>query len=162
MWRRTIWDEMRRMQEEINAMLSMFDRRFWDVEPLLLPEKVGDSSHPVEASIYRQPLADIFETDKEIVATMELPGVEKKDIEINVDNGVLEVKVEKKEEKKEEEKKKGLYRLERSYAGFYRSFRIPENVDADKITATYKNGVLELRIPKKSEKKKKGKKIEVK
>ncbi len=154
-WRRSIWDEFRRMQEEMDRLFSTIMREpywtgVWEEERI-----------PVETSMYRQPLADIWETDDEIIATIELPGVEKEDIQVNVVDDYIEVKVEKKEEHKEEDKKKGMYRLERRYSGFYRRIPLPEEADADSIKATYKNGVLELRIPKKKTEKKKGKKVKV-
>ena len=63
---------------------------------------------------FRKPLTDIWETENEVVASIEIPGVDKKDIDINLTEDKLEIKVEKKHEK--EDKKKGMYRLERSYA----------------------------------------------
>ncbi len=152
--RHTIWDEMQRIQEEMNSLFN----NFWDFEP----EDTKLLSGPVESreiSKYRQPLADIWETDNEVIATLEMPGVDKNDIQINVNENNLEIKVEKKQEK--EDKKKGMYRLERSYKGFYRRFSLPTNVKADKANATYKNGVLEIKIPKSKEEKEKTKQIKV-
>lgn len=140
MRRRTIWDELMREQEEL--FRSFFNDGGWSRLDRALPS----SEHALAPNNYRQPLADLFETDKEFVATLELPGVDKKDIEVNVLENGVEVKVEKKEEHKHEEK--GTYRLERSYAGFYRHIPLPEHADAAKVDASYRNGVLELRIPK--------------
>ncbi|MEM4711108.1 MAG: Hsp20/alpha crystallin family protein [Candidatus Woesearchaeota archaeon] len=158
MRRYTIWDEMRRMQEQMDALFDYFfaesrDRRY----PLL----EAPTSTELMSTNYRKPLLDMTETDKEVIATIELPGVEKEDIQINATEDNIEIKVEKKDEKKEEDKKKGIYKLERSYAGFYRCIPTPENVDVENINATYKNGVLELKMPK-IETKKKGKQISVK
>ena len=155
-----IWDQMRRMQEEMDRMFEGFS----GFEPFgtartqeALPSHTGSN---IVYSNYKQPLADMWETDKEVLATLEIPGIKKEDIEINVENRNLEIKVEKKDEYKEEDKKQGLYRLERRYGGYYRNISLPENVDPDKIKATYTNGVLELRMPK-DKVQKKGRSIKV-
>ncbi|RME78127.1 Hsp20/alpha crystallin family protein [Candidatus Woesearchaeota archaeon] len=156
--RNTLWDELRRMQEEMDRLFGSF----LDATPqgdlgayALMPGTA------VEKSNYRKALADITQTDKEIIATVELPGVNKEDIEINATDEGVEIKVEHKEENKEENKKKGTYWFERSYAGFYRYIPLPDGADTQNIDASYKNGVLELRIPKKEDKKK-SKRIAVK
>ncbi len=152
-----VWDEMRRMQQEMeNLFRSFWGRDYFSRSPLI----EGPRNRDLMPVNYREPIADIWETDKEIVATVELPGVNKEDIQVNVrDNGV-EVKVERQEEKKDE--KKDVYRIERSYTGFYRYFSLPEYVDTSKIEATYKNGVLELRIPKKESATDKSRRVQVK
>ena len=159
----TIWDEMKRIQGEMDRM---FNRFFTATEPFgfaSTPMLPSSSITDIVRSNYRQPLSDIWETDKEIIVTVELPGVDKKDIQVNLTSDGLEIRVEKKDEYKEEDKKRGMYRLERSYSGFYRHFTLPKNiVDTEKIKATYKNGVLELRIPKRKVEEKKVKRIEVK
>ena len=100
----------------------------------------------------RSPLTDLEETDKEVIAKFELPGVEKKDIQLNITENKIEVKVEKKQETKTE--KKGFYKEERSYKGFYRAMALPPEVIAEKAKAKYKDGVLEVIIPKAETKKK--------
>ena len=109
---------------------------------------------------YVTPVADIWETDKAVKAVIDMPGVNKEDIKINVKDNGIEIKAEKKEEKKEE--KKGIYREERRYTGFYRFIPLPENTIPEKTEAEYKNGVLELTIPKKEVKEETGKTIQVK
>ena len=151
--RYTIWDEMRRMQEEMDRMID----GFFSNEPVGFGGGIrllGGPSTDVQKSNYRQALADVIETDKEVIATVELPGVDKKDIQINATEDGVEIKVEKKDERKEEDKKKGTYRLERSYSGFYRYIPAPDGVDVQNINASYKNGVLELKMPKVASKKK--------
>ena len=86
--------------------------------------------------------------------------MDEKNIELKVSDGMLSITGEKSEEK--EEKKKDYYLSERSYGSFERSFRIPEGVDADKIEASFKNGVLTVTLPKKAEAQKPEKKIAVK
>ncbi|MDK2849912.1 MAG: hypothetical protein PWP03_23 [Candidatus Woesearchaeota archaeon] len=156
----SFWDEFRRLQEEMDRMFErVFGRDYvYDVPQLT---HYGRKNEWVPAD-YREPLADIFETDKEIIATIELPGVDKKDIDVNLRDDGLEIKVEKKDEHKQEDKKKGFYRIERRYSGFYRFIPLPEYADRSKIDATYNNGVLELRIPKIKNTKNKGNKIPVK
>lgn len=138
--KRTIWDEFEKMHNEMDRIFKDFIRRdpYWKDSNYLLP-----SAKKNELMDYREPIADYFETDKEIVATIEIPGVDKKDIEINNINDGIEIKVEKNEEKKD----KNSYK--KSSMGFYRYFKLPEYIDFDKSKATYKNGVLELKIPKK-------------
>ncbi|MBN2422163.1 Hsp20/alpha crystallin family protein [Candidatus Woesearchaeota archaeon] len=157
----SIWDEMRRMQNEMDRMFSSF----WNIEPgedrpLLSGPSTGSSA--LQKKGYRTPLTDIWETDNKVIATLELPGMKKDDIDINVTDDQLEVNVEKKEEKEENDKEKGIYRKERRYAGFYRCFALPSNVKAEQAEASYNNGVLEVKIPKSEEPKAKAKKIEVK
>ena len=92
------------------------------------------------------PAFDVIENDKEYVLTAELPGIDPKDIDITISNGILTIKGEKKRE--EENKGEGYYFMERRYGAFQRSFRIPEEIKVDEVDATYKNGVLKLVLPK--------------
>ena len=92
------------------------------------------------------PSMDIAETDKDIEITAELPGLEEKDVQVNVADDVLTIKGEKKAEK--EEKEKNYHRIERSYGSFYRSLQLPSGVNADAIKATLKNGVLKVTVTK--------------
>jgi HSP20 family protein len=92
--------------------------------------------------------------------TAELPGLDEKNTEVKLANGVLSIKGEKQEEK--EEKQKDYYRRERSFGSFERSFQVPNDVEADKIEASFKNGVLSVTLPKTAEAQKEAKKIEVK
>ena len=92
------------------------------------------------------PRVDIAETDQAFVIKAEVPEVRKDDVKITVDNGILSICGERKREK--EEKGKTFHRVERFYGQFTRSFTLPENVDEDNITATFKDGMLSLEIPK--------------
>lgn len=92
------------------------------------------------------PCMDVAETDKEIEMTAELPGLEEKDIQVNVADDMLTIKGEKKAEK--EEKGRNYHRVERSYGSFYRSLQLPAGVNADAIKATLKNGVLKVTVAK--------------
>ena len=92
------------------------------------------------------PAVDIKEEDDAFMIVADIPGVDPKDIEVHMDNGVLTIKGEKESEKKEE--KEGYKRVERSYGSFYRRFSLPDTADAEKITASSNHGVLEVRIAK--------------
>ena len=105
------------------------------------------------------PSLDMSETKNNIVVKAEVPGLEPNDIDISITGGVLTIKGEKKQEK--EEKDENYHRIERSYGTFTRSVRVPQEVQSDKIEATYKDGVLKITLPKSEEAKKKGIKIKV-
>lgn len=95
----------------------------------------------------RAPAIDVTEDKSHVTVKADLPGVEKKDIQVNVDGTVLTIRAERKHE--EEKKEQGYKRYERAYGIFQRSLDIGTNTDAEKIKAKYKDGVLELVIPKK-------------
>ncbi len=92
------------------------------------------------------PKVETAEDDKQFEITVELPGVDEKDVAVSVDDGMLTIKGEKKSER--EEKKKDYHLTERSYGSFQRSFRLPENAAQDKISADFENGVLKIALPK--------------
>ena len=140
-----MFEEIRRLQNEINRSFG----DLWESDSYkALPDYIGKKG----ALALRSPLTDLEETDKEVIAKFELPGVEKKDIQLNVTPDKIEVKVEKKQEAKVE--KKGFYREERSYRGFYRAMALPSEVSAEKAKAKYKDGILEVTLPKVEGKKK--------
>lgn len=126
----------------------------------------GRSFHDIERFFPRDvmsamaPAVDIVDKDKAYELTAELPGMEDKDIEVKLANGMLTIKGEKKEEK--EEKGKDYYRSERRYGSFQRALEVPDGVDVDKIEASFAKGVLKLTMPKTAEAQKAAKKIAVK
>ncbi len=93
-----------------------------------------------------EPTIDVLENEKEFVVKAELPGLSKDDFKLTVENNTLTLEGEKKFEGEEE--KEDSHRIERSYGAFKRSFRLTDSVDSKKIKADYKNGVLEITIPK--------------
>ncbi|TFG37507.1 MAG: Hsp20/alpha crystallin family protein [Syntrophobacterales bacterium] len=105
------------------------------------------------------PAFDISESETEYLVSAELPGIDAKDLEVTLNEGVLNIKGEKRQES--EKKEDNYIRVERSYGSFDRSFRIPEGVQVSKIDATYKDGILKLTIPKSKEMKAKKIKISV-
>jgi len=118
--------------------------------PNLLDEFFNDSffyNSGRELSGTKWPKVDIEENKDDYKLHADLPGLEKKDIKITVEDGVLSISGEKKNDKKEKEKGKYYY-YERSYGAFHRNFSLPDNVDEKSINANFKNGVLELVIKK--------------
>ena len=105
------------------------------------------------------PSVDILETENELVLKADIPGLELKDIDIQLENGTLTIKGERKFER--EEKNKGFHRLERSYGTFVRYFTVPETVDPEQVKAGYDKGVLTVTLPKKEIAKPKAIKVQV-
>ncbi len=95
------------------------------------------------------PLVDITENDAEYLLKVELPEVAREDISVRVEDGVLLISGERKAETVKNEKK--LHRVERAYGKFVRSFQVPENAEASKVTAQFKEGILRVALPKVAE-----------
>jgi HSP20 family protein len=153
------WRPFEALHGEVDRLFDDFGGGFWrfpfrrsvfDLEPFWRREPSWETA----------PAMDIAETEKAYEITAELPGMSESDVEVVASNGGLTIKGEKKEEK--EEKKKDYYLSERRYGSFERRMQIPEEVDADKIEATFKKGVLTVTLPKKPEAQKPEKKISVK
>jgi HSP20 family protein len=118
---------------------------------------------PVRRSAAQQrwaPPVDISEDNGSILVDVEIPGMKKEDIKVSLENNVLSLKGEKKQQR--EVNQENLHRWERRYGSFVRSFELPMPVQADKIKASYKNGVLHVELPKAEEVKPKEIPIEVK
>jgi|SRR5678815_173508 HSP20 family protein len=92
------------------------------------------------------PLVDITEEEKEYLIRAELPDMKKEDVRLTVENGVLTISGERKFEK--EEKGRKYHRIERAYGSFVRSFSLPEDADGSKVTADFKDGLLQVHLPK--------------
>ncbi len=95
------------------------------------------------------PAMDLVESDEELVLRADLPGVDKDDVSIEVKDNVLTVSGERKTES--EDKGEGYYRIERAFGSFSRALTLPEGVDSEAVKADFKDGVLEVRIPKPEE-----------
>ncbi len=147
------WDDFRRFEEIMNRMFEEFWGR--PSRRRLLPSGERGAVVPAE---YREPFIDVIETDKEVIATAEMPGLEKQDIKLNLTEDRLEISAETKHEEKKEEK--GYVYRERRSGSYYRAISLPSPVDPDKSKASYKNGVLEIKMPKTEVKKKTPLKIE--
>ena len=101
---------------------------------------------PFQLSFSRTPAINIREESDEFIVEMAAPGMNKKDFQVDIDNGLLEIKVEK--EDKKVDKSKNFTRREYDYSSFYRSFNLPDNVRDEKVEAEYKDGILKIHLPK--------------
>ena len=152
------WRPFESLRREIDRLFEDFE---WDVWRLPFRRSIFD----VEPFWRREltwgaaPTVDIVEKNDAYEVTAELPGMDEKNIEVKLANGGLTIKGEKQEEK--EEKKKEYHLHERRFGSFERRFAVPEGVDTDKIEASFKKGILTMRLPKKPEAIKPEKKIEV-
>jgi len=144
--------------------MPLLPRPFWDLERFFEEEWEPERWLPrirVPEFPFRAPRMDIYETDGEIVAEVELPGVDPKNIEVEVKDNVL--KVEAKAEERKEEKGRGYYRKELSRGYFKRAVPLPVEVLEEKAEASYEDGILKVTIPKKKPAKvEKPKKIKIK
>ncbi|WP_371367603.1 Hsp20/alpha crystallin family protein [Pseudomonas sp. QL9] len=141
------WHPFDNLRRQIDSLFDDFGRA-----PLRLP--FGHSAFDVEPFWHREPFrhmpaVDLSEHAEEYQLSAELPGMDEKDIEIKLSNGNLVIKGEKKEQK--EEKRKDYFLSERRYGSFERVFRLPKEVDADKINAQFAKGVLQVHLPKRPE-----------
>jgi HSP20 family protein len=129
------WGLLDRVQQQLNQ-LGYADKS--------LATSDNDSSNVVTS--HWRPAVDIKEEADRFLITADLPGVEPKDIEITMDNGVLTIKGERKSETRDE--REGYKRVERVSGAFYRRFSLPDTANAERIEATGKDGVLEVVLPK--------------
>jgi HSP20 family protein len=133
--------------DDMEDMFDRFRREFY--APDMFREMEGFS-----------PRVEVKETDKNILVSAEIPGMNEKDINVTLKENNLIIEGEKKSERKKEEK--GYYRSELSYGSFYRSIPLLAEVNADKVEATYKNGILQVTLNKLEENKQTAKRIEIK
>lgn len=117
-----------------------------EVNRLFNTYATGSSQSRESGQVIWQPLVDIAETEDEITVTAEIPGMNKEDVKISIQDNVLSLKGEKKRET--EEKAANLHRVERLYGSFERAFSLPSTVQTDKVMAEYKDGLLTIRLPK--------------
>jgi len=146
------------LRREVDRLFEDFDRGSWRA-----PFRSNWSLEPFFHGEIRwpaMPTVDVAETDGEFKLTAELPGMDEKNVEVTLTNNVLTIKGEKTEEK--EEKQPEYHVQERHYGRFERQFPVPAGVDAAQISATFKNGVLTVVLPKAAEAKQPEQKIEVK
>ena len=157
---------MRRMQEDMDQLCSAFGFGRLGLSPTfgsLLSSDVDD----LPARIGRggtnelwSPQIETFRRGDKIVVRADLPGVDKDDVDVNVENGVLTISGERSAEN--EDQGDGWYRTERSYGSFYRALPLPEGVDADHCDASFKDGVLEITLPAPNEENARAKRIAIK
>jgi HSP20 family protein len=149
----------RRASSELSRPESYMERMFEDFLGRRLRPFWPERWWPAAGTEIATPAVDVYEEDDDIMVKAELPGMEKDNIEVNLSGNRLTIKGEKKQE--EEVKKEGYYRSERSYGSFLRTLELPTEVQTDKVKAAFKNGILEIRLPKTEEAKKKETKVKV-
>lgn len=153
------WRPLESLRREIDHLFENFDQDFWrhpfrrsifDVEPFWRRELAWGTT----------PTVDIVEKNDAYEVKAELPGMDEKNIEVKLVNEVLMIRGEKQQEK--EEKKEDYHLHERRFGSFERRFAVPKGVDIDKVEASFKNGILTVRLPKTPDAMNREKKIEVK
>jgi HSP20 family protein len=133
----TRWDPFKEFDELQNRLSTLFGRA---------AARRQDGGNEAMTVAEWSPLVDITEDDKEYLIKAELPEVRKEDVKVTVENGVLTITGERKFEK--EEKGKKYHRVERAYGNFVRSFALPDDADANKVNAEFKDGVLKVHVTK--------------
>lgn len=139
-----VWDDL---FEDLFRDLERMRRRM--LKGFSEPEYLGRGFKPVER--WREPISDVWETEKEVVIALEIPGVKKENLDLNVTEEEVEVRGKLKSEIEKE--RESSYFSESRYLGFYKKISLPAKVKPEKAKATFENGVLEIRIPKKEEQK---------
>jgi len=134
------WDPVRELDEFQNRLATLFGRT-------TVPAK-SDANEWLTRAEWA-PLVDIVEDDKEYLIKAELPEVDKNDVKVTLERGVLTISGERKAET--EEKGKKYHRIERSYGSFVRRFTLPDDADPNHVTADFKSGVLHVRVQKAEE-----------
>jgi HSP20 family protein len=151
--------EFERMKRQMNQMMNGFFSDSFDRNIPLIGQQNNKNLMDIS---FKTPAADIYETDNEVVAKIEVPGIKKENIKLEIRNHMLHLKAEQKHEKEDKDEKKGYHRIERSYSGFARSFSLPSEVDETKTKAHCKDGILEVHMPKtKTDQKEKTKYINI-
>ena len=135
------WDPFRNVAALQDRINRIFDESF---------SRTADLEDDISMSAWK-PLVDIYETDEAIILKAELPGIKKEDVSVEVKDNILTLKGERAEEK--EIKEKTYYRKERAFGTFNRAFNLQHRIQPDKIKARFKDGVLEIEIPKPEEEK---------
>ncbi len=132
------WNPLREMEEMQNQMAALFGP-----DPLRITRPTREEKLSTTDWI---PAVDITEDDKAYLIKADLPEMKKEDVHVTFEDGVLAIRGERLIEKEEKDRK--YHRVEREHGRFFRSFTLPENADATKIVAEFKEGVLLLRLPK--------------
>lgn len=126
------WNDLRTLE---NRLFEPFFGRFGFVDD-------------VPATSTWAPPVDVAEDSEKIHVKVEVPGMDEKDLKVNYEDGLLTISGERQFERKDD---RNYHRIERQYGSFVRSFSLPRTVDATQIEASYRNGVLEIEVPKKEE-----------
>lgn len=132
------WQGLNRLHDELDRMFRGY----------MTPANSDAGNETTSSTSDWTPAVDVKEEENRFLIHADIPGVDPKDIEVHMDNGVLTIKGERNSETKDE--KNGYKRVERMYGSFYRRFTLPDTADAEQIKAECRNGVLEIAIPKKA------------
>lgn len=134
------WDPFKEMEREMEELTERFNRMLsrW-------PSRQTAEREPMTVAQWA-PVVDISETDSEYLIEAELPEVDKNNVKVTLQDGVLTIQGERKSQR--EEKGRKYHRVERSFGGFLRSFTVPEDADESKVKAEFKDGILRVRLPK--------------
>jgi HSP20 family protein len=166
---------IRQSREDISMNVKL-QRRFQSLSPLGLSPgvRVGElqnrarrfsddvfGPHSIFGSVGWMPMVELAEDKDELALTAELPGVGKDDVNVEVEDGVLTIRGEKHQERTEGGEDRDFHVWERSYGAFMRSFTLPRAVDAEKITAGFRDGVLKIRLPKTKDARTRGRRISI-
>jgi HSP20 family protein len=147
------WDpfsELREMSDRLNRVFAP--------EPFAFLARRGEENQPL-ANIDWAPHANISETENAYLIRADLPEVQKEDVKVCIDNGLLTIEGERKQERKEENER--YHRVESSYGRFLRRFSLPDDADEGNVEGTFKDGTLTVRITKNPDKGKKARQIKV-
>lgn len=141
-WKGNSWNNLPALQDEVERFFDFFyPREISGLDAVLVPK------------------VDVSEDKDNIYVEADVPGFDQKDIKVSLKDGALSLSAKK--ESAKEEKKKNYHRIERAYGSFYRQIPLPGQIDESKVKAVYKNGVLNLTLPKREEEKAKEIKIDV-
>ena len=132
----TRWDPLRELEDMSSRLNRMFNRS---------DMMHGAGRDPLTSTDWA-PAVDIVESPEEYLVKVELPEINKDDVRLSLEQGVLRISGERKQER--EEKNRKYHRVERYYGSFMRSFVLPENVDEAKLAADFKDGILNVHLPK--------------
>lgn len=154
------WDLVRNMSEEVDRLIEgLSGLRGSTPYGLTTPRSLRTGSDfGVMTPAAWAPQVEVLQEPNAVVLRADLPGLKPDDVNVSVDNDVLTISGERKQEQREE--REGYFRSERSYGTFHRAFTLPDAADEDKISASFKDGVLEITIPLAAEKER-GRKIKV-
>lgn len=143
--------ELLNVEREFNKLFNTFNSRFGFDDSTM--------NEDLENAVW-SPLTDISENKDQYILKMDLPGVSKENLKLNFHDGELTISGERKQEKEDKDSK--YHRIERTYGKYYRSFTLPQTIQADKINAEFKDGQLTITVPKSEEAKPKELEIKVK
>lgn len=146
----TRWDPFKEMEATQSRLARIFG---------LAPGRVANGDRESMTTTEWAPSVDIVEDEKEWVVKADLPEVKKEDVKVTVENGVLAITGQRRFEKEEKDKK--YHRIERAYGTFLRSFTLPDAADGSKVSATFKEGVLTVHLPKSEQTKPKAVEVKV-